>query len=652
MPYFLGNEEKIEYVVGTLKNFLKDRGCLRDDGAVEDKSSTMRKFALFLVLNADLPALEQMVDKEGIDFLVWILPTIPKYLMNEMLWNFHMGKFVWEIIVFSYPPLAVEVANAVVENFKYFSPNKCLSKLMGVGTACYSMICRLHFFNFENDIMSNMLNTAFMNFNQCINYFLAPPNSWRLNNLSKDDVYKLKGRVLRMMLHLISECMQLFTSKHTFASNGFDDIYQHTYKVGSYKEDPLNFKICDSPNKHITDCIEKCNEALLDRFKELVMDVSVDVFCAWSEFEEDGKSVQEIIGELCYMLRTQLLNISSVAGHPVVDMIKQISRKPADIQELVNTADTNTIIERMNNNVSRALWVRAVINKDNLFSDASLVQHLTNNLQVLNDEECRKLFNMCILFDSRDNVSVQMLAIKAFQCCSTPTRQELLEQRFSNKALSCFGLYRTPELINSITETFNKIIANDNVDLSEVLCLFLRNPPVIYLKIFELATENSQQTEIMFKTILLLKPFSSHYFSNETEPCVIKTAQNMLEKCKGSETKRQNLVKFICGLKDAEIIPRVKLLIMIIMPYMHKGLVTKDILLINVQLKLLSAGFSVEDLVPEYRAPLLALLAKILDVVRWKINTFITLSPSTLQLALELQNALFQTFGAQIAGEY
>lgn len=636
-----------------MKKFLKDRECLKDDGIAEDKQATMRKFALFLVLNADLPAIQQMVDKEGIDSVIWILPTIPKYLLSEMLWNFIMDKFVWEIIVFSYPPLAIQLASALVHNFKYFTPYECLTKLNVIGAACYNLICRLHLFNFENDIVSDMVNSAFINFNQCLNYFVSPPNSWRLTTLSKTDLYKFKGNGLRTMLYLVSECMQLFATKQAFAPNSFDDIYQLTYKVGTFKEDPLNFNICDSTNKTIMERIQKCNEALLDRCKELVMGVSVDVFCAWSEFDENGSSMQEVIGELCYMLRIQLLSINLIALHPVVEMIRQISRKPADIQEIVNNADTNTIIEKINNNISRESWVRAVINKHNICHDVNLVQHLINNVQILNDAESRRLFNLCInyLFDYRDNVHVQMLALKAFQCCSTPTKQDILEQRFSNKSLFSIAPQRTPELINAITETFNKFIANENVDLSEVLCVFLRSPPVVYIKIFELATENSHQTEIMFKSILLLKSFSNHYFSNETEPCVIKTAQSMLEKCKGAEATRQNLIKFICLLKDAEIIPKAKLLIMIITPYLHKGLINKDVPLINVQLKLLSAGFSIEDLVPEYRAPLLALLAKVLDVVRWKINTFITLSPSTLQLALELQNALFQTFGAQIPGK-
>lgn len=654
MSWFLGNEEKIEFIISNLKKFLKDRECLKDEGIVEDKQPTMRKFTLFLILNADLPALEQMVDKEGIDFVIWILPTIPKYLLSEMLWNFQMDKFVWETIVFGYPPLGVELASALVENFKYFSPIEGLSKLNVIGAACYNLICRLHLFNFENDVVSNMLNTSFINFNRCLNYFITPPNAWRLTNLSKDDLYKFKGNGLRTMLYLVSECMQLFASKQAFAPNSFDEFYQLTYKAGSCKDVPPNFNICDSPNKNILDCIEKCNEILLDRCKELVMGVSVDIFCAWSEYTENGRTLQVIIGELCYMLRAQLLTINVVAGHPVVDMIKQISRKPINIQELVNTVDTNYIIEKINNNVSRNSWVRAVINKTTLCHDVALMQHLMNNLQVLSDEECRRLFSRCInfLFDYRDNVHVQMLAIKAFQQCSTPTKQDILEQRFSNKSLFSIAPHRTPELMNAITETFNRFIANDNVDLSEVLCAFLRSPPVVYIKIFELAMENSQQTDIMFKSILLLKSFSNHYFSNETEPCVIKTAQSMIEKCKGTEATRQNLIKFICLLKDAEIIPKAKLLIMIIMPFLHKGLITKDVLLINVQLKLLSAGFSIQDLVPEYRAPLLALLAKVLDVVRWKINTFINISPSTLQLALELQNALFQTFGAQIPGKY
>lgn len=646
--YFSGNEEKIEYIVSCILNFCKELKYVVNNHLAMEKINEMRKFAFFIILNSDLPILEEMVEKEGIDVVIWTIPTVSKCLMCEIVWNLYMDNYVFEIIAFCYPQLALEVASAFLDNIKYCSPSESLQKLKIIITALYRLICRLHFFKYENNVMSELLNSAFNIFQLSINYFVNPPNSGKLDRLTKDDQYKHKGNCFDTMIAVICECLTQFTTTQEFAPAEFDQIYMLTYQIGTYTDDSLGYNMCNSPNKSILDLLDRCNIILLDKCKELLMEISVDIFCAWSEFEEFGKNMQQSIGEHCYKLRTKLLSIPSLSEHPIVDMIQQISRKPPELEEIINNSDNTTIIKNING-ANKSAWVSALICKDELCSNEDLVNQLASNLDSLNEDECHKLYNICMnyLKDHTENSqNVEILAIKAFNNCNIQTKNDIVIEHFPD---NCFFDKETEGFNNVMTEVFNKVIVIPETDV--ILSLFLQSPQKVFTKMFLLAAENSQQTEIMLKAMRQYQKYSNFYYSHETEPCIIRITRDILDNSLDTDAKQKNFVKFISGLKNDQIIPGAKLLLLITMPSLHKALLNKDKNAINIQCHLLSEAFELDELLV-YRAPMLAMLAQILDAVRWKINTYTPLDPSTLQNALQLQIALWNTYNDGIPGNY
>lgn len=614
--------------------------------------SKTRKFAMYIVLNADLSVLKDMVELEGVFLVIWSIPIIPKHLMCEMLWNLHMEQFVCEIITYCYPPLALAVANAFVENFKYFHPMKCLHKLHKLSAACYSLICRLNCFEFEREHLNSMLATAFDNLQKCVKYFTNPPNRHRLNLLDNDDLYKYEGEHLKAMLLLIYDCFTYFTQEVN--SNCCNDVYKSTYKEGCFKNDPPTNKVCECPNEAILECLTNSNILLLDIFKEIVMEVSVDIFCAWSEFEEDGKSMQQTIGELCHKVRTKLLNVNSVFEHPVVGMIQQMARKPVIINDIINSVDLNVIIHKLNSNdEDKASWIHALVNMEQLCQHIDLITAIDSNLDIFDENECLKLYNT-FTNHYKNNTSnrelVRSLSVKVFQCCSVSDKHKLLQAHFNDNQFQ--DMTHDEDFINILIEMFNKFVASSDVDLTEVLNVFLQNPRLVYSKIFNLAKENSQLTNTMLKIMELLKDYSNYYYVTETEPCIISIVKNVLDSNLETEAQRDNLVKFMCGLKKSEIIPGIKLLLLIIMPNMHKALLNKDIGKIHIQIQLLHEAYTINELL-EFRAPMLAMLSQVMEVVRWgNIMTFVSNASSTLQLTLDLQKSLMNTYDSVIPGEY
>lgn len=645
---FSGNEEKIQYIIDCIKKFLEDGRYSTNDGPVEESLRLVRKFAFFLVLNSDLSVLSDMTDIEEIELVIWTIPTIPKCLMCEMFWRLHFDQFVHEVIAFSDPELASEIAAAFIDNIKYYTPSESLKKISLISSAIYKLICRIYFFNFYSRTLTDKLTMLFSNLQKSINFFSEPPKKESLNNLSKDDQYKYIGQSLETMLLLVYECMEEFMGSQEIDRMS-DTIYTLTYMGNVTRGESI--KPCECPSQEILECLDNCNSAVLDKCQELVMGVSVDIFCAWSEFEENGRSTQRKIGELCHKVRSKLLSISSMAEHPVIAMIQQISCKPDELIDLIRNSDTETIIENINSSDDKAKWLRALIDYDRLYHDETLVNCLSENLQLLNDEECYNVYKSVQIFinNNADNGEfLDLLIVKLFQHCNVQGKYNILDEYFSN---NCFVNMTETEYFSALmTETFNKLIVAPDADLTVILCLFLQNPQKVYTKIFELAAENPQQNNIMLKAMKLLEKFSSHYYRSDTEPCIIRVAQNAFDNL-DSDAKKHNCINFICALKHSNSITGTKLLILIIMPHIHKALLKKDIASLNIQCRLLNNAYTLEELI-EYRAPMLAMLGQILDTVRWKINTFEGCAPETLQITLDLQIKLFNTYDNVIPGNY
>lgn len=95
-----GNEEKVKYVLEKLSKFLNDKNYINENGVVLERRDEYRKLALYIALNADLPILEEMTEMEGMQMVIWMIPTVPKYLLYEIFFNLHMQQFLYEIIAF------------------------------------------------------------------------------------------------------------------------------------------------------------------------------------------------------------------------------------------------------------------------------------------------------------------------------------------------------------------------------------------------------------------------------------------------------------------------------------------------------------------------------------------------------------------------
>lgn len=647
---FPGNENAIDFVVQSLSTFLEQGLYIVNGKVSSSKDSQVRKFALYLVLNADLPELQQLIDQEEISTLIWTTPTIPKCLMCELMWNLNMDKFISEIISYANPQLALEVASAFIENFKYVSPLDYIEQLQHLSWACYYLICRFYTFDFPLPELQNKLLLGIINLQQCLKYYTSPPNSHELNALQKTQVYKFLGYRLYSLLEVIEKCLKQFTSKLDVNPAGFE-IYKLTFAENNLIPDHDISELCEVSNCFWLECMANAHTLLLDTCKLLVMEVSVDVFCCWSEIVVNDKSMQQSIGELCYKVHSKLITLSALEEHPLVSMIQQISRKPVEIKDKINVTEDAVIVQNINSNRESREWIKALLYKEKLYQNQELLNIVYTNIDIYDENECYKLWSSLKQYnisEAENKDLVELLAVKAFEKCDLSKKYSILEEHFNNKIL--VDMKETPQFKNTMTALFNKLIATPDADLTDILTVFLQNPQQVLLRVFKLASENTQQVQIMLNVMKLLERFSNHFYNTATEPCIVQITQRMFGLLE-TEAQENHFIQFVCGLKNMNIISGAKLLLLIIMTDIHKALLKTDIASLYLQLKLLKEAYNLQELM-EYRAPMLAMLGQILDNVRWQINTFCSKSPATLNLAVDIQTALLQTYNGEIPGLY
>lgn len=608
----------------------------------------MRKFAFYIVINSDLNILKDLVDFDGLEYVIWTLPTIPKYLMCEILWQLRMDKFIYEIIVFSCPKLAIEVADAVLENFKYLNPTDSLLKIKLLTSACYRMIHRLVYFKMD----LNMLTQAFRNFENCLRYFRELPNAIKLKTLQGDEKYQFMGRQFYYMLCVIVQCMDNYCLNKKFKSPDFQEIYELTYGQGAVVNKDSSV-ISTNKYKELLEILDKSNIALLDTCKHLAMDINVNVFCAWSEFEFDNeKSMQKVIGVLTYKILCIICRIPKLKKHPVLNILKEIAYKPIDFAEIINVISADDIIHKIGNDKERPKWIKALLYREKLFEDIALVELINTHLELFDSDECHRLFKTMYeylkLNVATENEAKKLLASKIFQRCSSLAKNGIIEIYFSKNIF--IDTLETTEFDSMVTEIFNKLINTPNMDMSKVFNVFIQNPRKVFTKIITVACEGMEQTNVMTAVIKPLEKYFNHYYEKDIEPCIMLVLKDVIASILECETKQHHFIRFLTSLKNSGAIPGPKLLLLVIMPNLHKALLNKNIFDVDLHCKLIQECYPLPELA-DYRPPILAMFAQVLDTVRWKMDTYSPIAPVTLERVIKLQTMILMSYESHVPGK-
>lgn len=613
----------------------------------------MRIYCFYLILNSDMPAIEKL-EMPDLENVLHTVPTINQHLICDIILGLNMEEFLKEIIIFCNPTLVLQTLQIFTSHIKYSAPTRCLKQISLLGLACYRFICRLQFYDFTTNMFSKILTDAYNMFFKCINYYIVPPNAERLNTLTEDEQYLNKGHNLYSLLTLTQDCLNRFLSSERFDSEGFQEIYLYTIDSNSIKTRSVLCNTCDIDNNLLLECLKKCNETLLDKCQSLLMEVSVQVFCAWTEFEENGKSMQQTVRESCYLLHTILTNNLPVLDHTIIALLPQMSCKPVDIQDIINSSDVSTIIENASKESNeQAHWVNSILEISNFSQNEELLQSLLNNINLVETNNCIKLFKILTkcLKEKQCNFDnlMKSLAVKAFISLEPNVKIELTCNHFTEKFFN--NTLHSPDFLTMNTELFNKFTASINWDINDVYNTFIQNPSEVYTSIIRSAVDNSKQCDLMIQILTVLNQFTSYSYTTETEPTLIKMIKTILHSDLKTDVQFVNVVKFITSLKKGNILSEANLLLLIVMPGLHEALLNKNLSFIRIYIQILKNGFEMTEML-KYRAPLLAMIAQALEVVRWTTHSFVADSPDTLEEILEVQMNIFATYKSQFPGKH
>ncbi|XP_073942424.1 uncharacterized protein [Choristoneura fumiferana] len=448
-----GNEEKIKYILDKVFNFLKEKDYITDNGLVEERCADYEKLALYLVLNADLPELARMTELGALGARVWTLPTLPGALLAELLWGLRMGRFLRRAVAFSEPRLALQLADACVAHLRYMDPRAHLERPALLAGALYRLLCRMPF---ARALPPAAPAAAAAALRACLARLRAAPADDRV----RDDRHRFLARTLTVALRLLEDCLSRFAAVERLEDVEFADVYRATHDPDGPAPEPLSFEVRACPDHTILECLRACNGFLLDDCAALVMEVSVDAFCAWAECgEEAGRTAQRAVGELAHRVRA----LPALAGHALRDMLAQIERAPPAIEDLVAAAGADTVAERIGaGGPDGAAWLAALLERDDLCRRPELLGVLGSAaaLGALDDDRSERLFERLVRrlrddIDGSDANLLKTLAIEAFRRCGDSAKDRILAEQFRERL---HDELETAEFEEAAVDTFNRLV--------------------------------------------------------------------------------------------------------------------------------------------------------------------------------------------------
>lgn len=660
ITFVSGNEEKIKSVVDALAKVLTERRLLYKGCAVEEYSDILRKINFFFILNSDLVVLEELANSDDIGHLIWITPMITKCLLMHLVWGLDLHEFFCEALKFCYPSLSLEILDIATEYARYSNPDESIKRVALLISSTYEMVIRMSQRSVQVKDQKVILVKAHNKMCQLLKYFGDPPNKSKMSDWTVDRLYLHAGRSILLLFEHLLYCFNMFSSKPPQVPAECD-IYQATYD----ETDESFSEKKDNMDDIVAEYIDKINQLLLESAKNNVMAINVDIYCSWCEHldvENPNKSLQRSVGEAAYQL-CEVLKSDPRLENEVISMLPAISCRPENISDHISQACRETMMERSTEkHANQGIWLAGLIRKNYFFFEEDCLKCAINNISCLLPTDVTATFKqgIKILYEPVKYEYANFIKLLVLKCLSSHTtvdQVDLIKETFADYTLSDrleLSDYETKQ-----TEFFNKLLEPfSDSDLIEMYSLFIQNPTKFYRRTFKECVVKPQQTTMMLTALTELKVFSQLRIEYEFDPTpytaqnaslsgsallILHAVKNMHVEDLTSEVEKLSYVFFIKGLVGKELASDEIILLKVLMPSIHKHLTEKNCECLQVHLRALQEIFSTEQHA-RFIAPLLVMLAQIMEHVRWDLSTFTATAAEVLKSSIIFQNAILKTF--------
>lgn len=637
----IGNEEYIANIVSKLLSFLVGKGYFDAATAkpLPEFDEQLRKIAFYLVLNTEATFKYNLMTDHSVCHLINTLPTLPKALLHAFIWGLHLEQYFCDIIAYTPIWFAYQFIDNVGESLKYVDPYETLKHVDQLVCAIYKNIARSDFRQMDAVDKQIILN-KYLNVTMDLMRHYYSPDIEKFTEWSKDKNRKYLGYMLKHNLNMVIYCFELFLKRPSFKS---DPIEYNMFALMSERE-PLINNHRDSYSDIVQNELHKINMTLLNTLQFSVLQVDIDTFMYWVEVDIDEENtLQRVNGEAFYKVH-QMINSNVCFKHGVSVPMEALVIKPLTVSEkIANIKKNRDWIQKLEkladtNNEHIELWLNGFIDKGELVLNneecletlglhtKSLTVPIIKRLiqfasKVDTDKDGRveeKLIEICL--DSIDNFSIAQI-------------YELIQYAIDEQQ-SGFGNFQLDNFDQFLIEVFNKTKFTQN--RNNYLKLLFQNPQLFYAKVFDEALTTDMQMQHMIEIV------------NETSTIFKNFATNQLnyliERENLSGDANDLLPQLLAGLFFTDILKPSEFIVDI---FYKRHLINamknanyNQLELLITTLNIIANKFKFDGMCP----PLLVMAAQLLELCRWKLNTFTEQLVSIVTKTINFINSILKVF--------
>lgn len=493
-------------IVQNLKNWLNRKHYLKDDTVISKHELTVRKFVLFLILNTKIENKSTL--NPAVTHLCNMIPQLPKYLFTHIVFDLKLEQYYGEAVT----SLPLTVSLELLENCSRYlqraDPYVLLKQASVVAKAVYYKAYHMRYETIENinSLCVQLLDKFIVSLKNYITPVAEKILQWR-----KIKMYQYMGIAIYEILNLLKACFTLY-----FAEEFVAPFYQF-YQFSSETFHPL-IESKDTLNKR-QDLLKEFNKRLITLCESNIEAVSVDVYCAWVEYDLEGKTLQRAIGLAASEVLDHLEKFEEVVL--LSQMLSSIAVKPQTIENKIKSANEDILLENVQiESEHQILWFKALINfgvmhSEKIFNIFNSLIHLldadtcTLLLAQISSKDVKMEFDLKkVLFDYFETLNEEKIIsiIRNFYSINGFKNESNLETNFDGKFREIFNK------LNSGTESI--------LPLKDISILVLQNPTKFLTNLWQESEQNIAILQNILPVYVFIKPV--YDFENTLHSFVLK----------------------------------------------------------------------------------------------------------------------------------
>jgi hypothetical protein len=633
---FLGYEPYIDEVILRLLKIMRGRGYSVNLKELDPKYDVeLRKITFFLILNTDASFKFDLKGDHTICHLLNAFPQFTKCLLLNIIWDTNLFPYYYDCLKYAPSWFILQFLDETIDSLKYAKPYEILDRVENLIKSIYLNICRSDFRSTANPVEKKIiLNKFFDHIMNLLRHFNTPEADKKIFS-SKIENHKYSGFSMKSILSLILYCFRLFREKPDFE---VDQKY-HIFKLMLEKEVELD-NHSEGYSSVVEEVLGRINVALLNTLQNIVMNITLEIFMDWVEIDLPGGSedeeltLQKLVGESAFQL-VQLININECFKHDVAKQLECISIKPKEIQEIVKEATIGTILQKIEKDQKNAqFWFNELLSRGEcVFGNLECLEAISDNPQLIDLQNFKLIIQEFQKYEPEEEELEKFHEIFE-KCFQKFENLELLDlaKEFLEEGGHDFHLnYETEELDYEIINFTNKFTGTPE----NYAKIVLKNPKYFYEKLMDNLEESQEkQVEIILKILEetrgISRPFLKDFLAG---------------KIGGFSKKQSKIPEFFAGVFRLDLLDRqdfVKMLMGGLSGALKDGNFELLVILLSA-LKQIGGRLTVEDTL----APLLVLLAHILEQSRWDLVKYTALNQEVVELTINIITDLMKTMVVQ-----